>query len=238
MATASQVNFVRESLRSLVENLYQNQYIDRGKLLAYLDTLRSRVNVAHLASQLYGPRREAFLNKSTKLVRLSLKDVGGRRFSLLVLKPVDRPAQRRRPTRCLVGHRFTAEIKSTFRWNLRQVFELFQISAEYSGFDGASVQVLADLRRIIQTHDFCLFDNRETTNPSKPNVYIEAGMAFMVHCPFIFCHYKGEAWPTDFSNVHYISYKDYARLFRELYLVLPVFLRRHVLRKAPGLDYR
>lgn len=111
-----------------------------------------------------------------------------------------------------------------FRFNVRQLFELFDIEEEYSGFDGAAVTIIDDLRERIHTCDFCLFDNRETTTPSKPNVYIEAGMAFALQRPFIFCHDKREVWPADFSNFSYLSYKSYKELFQKLSALLPIFL--------------
>jgi hypothetical protein len=119
-------------------------------------------------------------------------------------------------------------IEKRFRWNLRHLFGLFSVNEVYSGFDGAAVNILDDLRTKIRQHDFCLFDNRETTRPSKPNVYIEAGMAFALRKPFIFCHYQRETWPSDFSNIIYISYENDRELFQKLYASLPFFLKTHV----------
>lgn len=216
MTSLAVATFVHKSLLKLAETQYSNHHISRSSYLSLINELRKPSFVASIAAGLYGPKREAIVGMPEfKIVRLSLREFGRRKSSLLVFQGLDRGANaNRRSLRCLVGHRFTAEIKHTFRWNLRELFGLFRIEADYSDFDGRAVNLIDDLSDKIRSHDFCLFDNRETTNPSRPNVYIEAGMAFALHRPFIFAHYAGEIWPTDFSNVLYIPYRNYRELFR------------------------
>jgi hypothetical protein len=188
-----------------------------------------------LTKALYDPHEDVAIPgfPGAKLVLLNLRDTGGRRFNLLVFKRANfaGPRRRQRHLRCLVGHRFTTRISETFRWNLRQLFDLFGIRAVYSGFDGAAVHIIQDLCEKIRRYDFCLFDNRETTKPSKPNVYIEAGIALALRRPFIFTHYQHEVWPSNFSNVNYIGYENYKELFEELYAKLPIFLMEKVVRR-------
>lgn len=231
MATEQQVRFVANALRTYIYALYRSGgQISRKRRLSFEQLLRRRQDLRALASQLYGPTGEAPDPKdpTVRLVRLNVLEIGGRRRSLIVIRSEKRGAQarRRRRFRCLVGHRFTRKIEEAFRWNLREVFEVFGIDPIYSGFDGRAVQILNDLCNRIRTSDFCLFDNRETTQPSKPNVYIEAGMAFALKRPFIFCHYKREVWSTNFSNLLYISYENYQDLFQKICAALPLFLRQ------------
>jgi len=236
MVSASQERFVRDSLRTLVESLFLTKQIDRRTRLQYERLFRNSRVLRYLAQGLYGPLREAELpgDSETSLVLLSLRRIGKGRFNLLVFRrrQPNGGRGRTRNVRCLVGHRFTREIESRFRWNLRELFGLFGIEETYSGFDGTSVDIIEDLRQGIAEYDFCLFDNRETTTPSKPNVYIEAGMAMALRRPFLFCHYGREVWPSDFQNVFYVGYQSYRELFQKLYAVLPVFLARNVLRQS------
>lgn len=229
--TPPQVRFIRNSLRKLVETLFRYKQIDRLTRLTYEQQLRSRKLLWELARDLYGPKGEAAIpgNPSARLILLSMKELSKGQFRLLVFKRANGSALPKRLVRCLVGHRFTKEIQDRFRWNLRELFEPLGIDEDYSDFDGRAVNIISDLREKIRTQDFCIFDNRETTKPSKPNVYIEAGMAFALNRPFIFCHYtRKEVWPADFSNISYIPYKSYKELFGELYARLPLFLERHV----------
>lgn len=232
----SQLRFVRESLRKRVETLYLNRQIDRPTRRFWEQQLGWK-RIRELSGDLYGPDGEATVpeNPSAKLVFLSMREMGKGKFNLLVFKGVDNPARPKRSIRCLVGHRFTEEMKRTFRWNLRELFGLLGIEEDYTDLDAKAENIISSLHDKIRKSDFCLFDNKETTRPSKPNVYIEAGMALALRRPFIFCHFSSkEVWPSDFSNINYISYTSYNKLFDELYTRLPIFLHRHVPRWKRG----
>lgn len=224
------MRFVTERLRALIRTAYVAQRITRPELLAFEALCRQRKVMADLARDLWGPRREVNVPglPGTRLLLHRLRRAGTGHFNLLAFT-ASADHSPRRPLRCLVGHRFTRGIEESLRWNLRSLFELHGVAEDYSGFDGRAVDIIDDLRAKIQAADFCLFDNRETTHPAKPNVYIEAGMAFAFKKPFIFCHYRGEAWPSDFSNVNYISYRTYEELFERLFAALPLFIGRHSL---------
>ena len=233
MPRAAQVRFVRESLRALVETLYTKREITRPTLLSYQGLLRRPSEIEQLTACLYGSKREVLIpgergEPDRKLILLPLREIGTRRFNLLVFKLAEDARPKKDAIRCLVGHRFTRQILGAFRWNLRNLFDLFGIKEDYSDFDGAAVNIIDDLCDKIRDYDFCLFDNRETTNPSKPNVYIEAGMAFALRKPFVFCHYRKEVWPSDFSNILYIPYRNYKDLFQTLYARMPIFLKNRL----------
>lgn len=231
MPQSTRRRLVQERLSLVLDTLYRTQQIDRPTLNDLKKMFRDRGLMDYLVNGLYGPRKEVMVpDTQLKIVRLSIKEVGTKQSSLFVMQlsaPADPPLPKS-PLRCLVGHRFTQPIEASFRWNLRELFSVFDVAEEYSGFDGAAINIIDDLREKIRTSDFCLFDNRETTAPAKPNVYLEAGMAFALQRPFIFCHYKREVWPSDFSNMVYLPYRNYGELFQELASVLPMFLATRV----------
>jgi hypothetical protein len=94
----------------------------------------------YLAAHLYGPAREVIIpgEAEAKLVLLSVRELDRRQSDLLVFQRVTAPRRKRLPFRCLIGHRFTEPLMQTFRFNIRQLFELFDVEEEYSGFDGAA----------------------------------------------------------------------------------------------------
>ena len=232
MPTAARTRALRRALRahlrSVFDTLFLRKAISRRERLKLDQVLGHADVIDMLAEGLYGPTREATLpgTPTRRLVRLSVKELGAPASSLIVFEP-PRKSHRHR-VRCLVGHRFTPSIEKCFRWNLRQICELYGIDEQYSGFDGAAVNLIEDLATRIRTYDFCLFDNRETSRGMKPNVYIEAGMAFAYARPFIFCHYKREVWPVDFGNLLYLPYASYGDLFQRLAAALPLFLAERV----------
>ena len=230
MPRAAQLQSLTENLTRIFDTLYIAKQISRPKRLQLNQIVRNHELLEHLATHLYGPTREVVIPGETeaKLVLLSVREPDKRQSDLLVFQRVSPHARKQKPLRCLIGHRFTEPLMQTFRFNIRQLFELFDIEEEYSGFDGAAVNIIDDLRDRIGACDFCLFDNRETTTPSKPNVYIEAGIAFALQRPFIFSHYKREVWPADFSNFSYLSYKSYKDLFQKLSALLPIFLTEKI----------
>jgi hypothetical protein len=49
-------------------------------------------------------------------------------------------------------------------------------------------------------------------------------VAFALQRPLLFCHYKREVWPADFSNFSSLSDKSYKDLFQKLLALLPICL--------------
>ena len=117
------------------------------------------------------------------------------------------------------------------RWNLRQILEPYRIELDWSGQDPKSVQIFEDIVRRIRKADFCVFDTRATRG--KPNVYIEAGIAYAVGTPFILFDYappNGKSvasLPSDLAHSLSLRYTSYEKLFREFYFSLPVFAERN-----------
>ena len=145
----------------------------------------------------------------------------------------------RRRLNCFVGHRFLKDIERSLRYNLAHLFEPYRITIRWSGYDLTSSDVFTDIIESIKTSDFCIFDNLGTLN--RPNVYIEAGIAYALGRPMILCEYIGkgigdipppadtESVPSDLKGLFRIQYRDYESLCRAIYFNLPMFLQRHSL---------
>ena len=141
-----------------------------------------------------------------------------------------RGRRKARKLRCFLGHRFLKAVSDSLRMNLRYVLEPSNIELVWSGMDMVAVGFFDDVVRNIRSCDFCIFDNRWANE--KPNVYIEAGMAYALRKPFILANYYGNRLgiPSDLTHILNIPYKSYADLCRTLYFNLPVFLRKTALR--------
>jgi hypothetical protein len=90
--------------------------------------------------------------------------------------------------------------------------------------------------RDIRASDFCIFDNLGTSD--KPSVYIEAGIAYALKKPFIFCEYSGRrnrvletgSMPVDLAGLLRVQYQSYRDLCAQLVAGLPDFLSKQRLR--------
>jgi hypothetical protein len=136
------------------------------------------------------------------------------------------PSHRTRPQlQCFVGHRFTNKLNDTIRSNLRYVLEPFNIKLIWSGMDLNATGFFDDILKKINMSDFCIFDTRDTDG--RPNVFIEAGIAYALKRPFILASYKNNKFrvPSDLQHIKTIQYKNYRELTRTLYFELRVFLK-------------
>jgi hypothetical protein len=126
---------------------------------------------------------------------------------------------------CFVGHRFTRQLSTTLRSNLRYILEPDNIALIWSGMDIHATGFFDDILRKIRECNFCIFDTRGTD--AHPNVFIEAGIAYTLERPFILASYRKNKFqlPSDLQHIHTIQYRDYRELMRSLYFTLPVFLK-------------
>jgi hypothetical protein len=140
-----------------------------------------------------------------------------------------------RPRRlCFVGHRFSAAVERTLRWNLRQILEPYNVELDWSGRDFRSVQILEDIVKRIKGADFCIFDNRDAEE--RPNVYIEAGMCVALEKPFVLFEHDSAPRrrrssgiiPSDLSHALALRYRNYRQLFWEFYSRLPLFFEKNL----------
>jgi hypothetical protein len=167
---------------------FQNGLITRHRRAATMKAMRG-----HLQSLV------TKLNDSGR-VRLKL---GGHTALLLFLREGQDPKDgkfnlyeirwsgRKRPKKlvCFLGHRFLKSISSSLRMNLRYILEPSNIGLVWSGQDLNASAFFDDIVKKIKKSDFCIFDNRGASE--KPNVYIEAGIAYVLRKPFILANYAG-----------------------------------------------
>jgi hypothetical protein len=138
--------------------------------------------------------------------------------------------RRSRRLRCFLGHRFLPRITNALRLDLRYVLEPSNIQLVWSDMDMSAAGFFGMTVRQIRRADFCIFDNREAD--LRPNVYIEAGIAYALGKPFIMADYKSNRLevPSDLAHINRVQYRDYEHLSRQIYFRLPVFLRDNRLR--------
>jgi hypothetical protein len=220
--------FFRTYLRELSESLFVRSVINSTQC----DQIRAfsrKAAAAAYARELLKKRtiRIPQLNLVLQLKRL--REMNGREFCHIEVLVNQRSRRKRRI--CFVGHRFTPAVGNTLRWNLRQILEPYNVSLDWSGQDPMSVQIFQDIVRRIRKADFCVFDTRATKR--KPNVYIEAGIAYAVGTPFILFEHNpasrssAPTLPSDLAHTLSLRYSTYERLFRDFYFSLPVFAERN-----------
>jgi len=100
----------------------------------------------------------------------------------------------------------------------------------WSDMDMSADAFFSKTVREMEKADFCIFDNRGAEE--KPNVYIEAGIAYIRRKPFIMANYLGNRMqvPSDLTHINTVAYRSYADLMKQVYFRLPVFLRDNRLR--------
>ncbi len=223
--TSAELRFFRSYVREWAESLFLSHFIGSRQceeLQALCDEPEGRV----CAEQLFS-RGIARIPKFRLVLQLKkLREMDGGHFYHVEV----RKERRRSRKACFVGHRFIPSIERTLRWNLAQVLEPYNVHLDWSGQDPQSVQLFEDIVRRIKRADFCIFDNRATNG--KPNVYIEAGIAYAAKVPFILFEFAPAGGkkpnppiPSDLDHALAFRYRSYQELFRKLYFSLPVFFR-------------
>jgi len=231
---AKEFRFFRSHLQQWAESLYLQHAIDWQncqKLQAFAYTPEGKDCAVKLFSQGAADAPSYQLRLHLK----QLREIGGGRFYHIEVLPTNPPE---RPQRvCFVGHRFTPGVENTLRWNLRLVLEPYNISLDWSGMDPRSVQILDDIVQRIGKADFCVFDNRATQG--RPNVYIEAGIAYALKRPFLLFEHtprfvrRRPVIPTDLAHALAFRYRSYKELFRKLYFTLQ-YSSKETFRKPSG----
>jgi hypothetical protein len=209
----SQFNFFRRFLNSFAEN----QFVVLNKIDSVtcqrLQSWTSGHEAAHYAARLFVDRAVEVREFGLRLQLKTLRELDGAEFNHIEI--LSRQDRRRRTRTCFVGHRFSAAVEKTLRWNLRQILEPYKIKLEWSGRDMSSVQILEDIVKKIKEADFCVFDNRATKG--KPNVYIEAGMCVVLKKPFVLFEYTSTPKhpedpgpiPSDLNFALALRYRNY-----------------------------
>lgn len=221
--TRTQLRFFRRCLREVAESLFLHDVIN-SRQCDELQSFPDREIGVLCATELFKRREVKLAEYPIHLKLKRLREINGMPFEHMQIL-----FRKRRPRRiCFVGHRFLPQVTNTLRWNLLQVFEPYNVGLDWSGKDIRSVQIFDNIVKKIKKADFCIFDNRATAN--RPNVYVEAGIAYAVGTPFILFDYarqKTESIPSDLSHSFAIRYNTYQRLFRDFHARLPVFFLRN-----------
>jgi len=157
------------------------------------------------------------------------KDPDHGRFNLFEIKLPG--TKRPRRLRCFLGQRYGLRTTDALRMNLRYVLEPSNVELIWSDMDMSADAFFSKTVREMEKADFCIFDNRGAEE--KPNVYIEAGIAYIRGKPFIMANYLGNRMqvPSDLTHINTVAYRSYADLMKQIYFRLPVFLRDNRLRK-------
>jgi hypothetical protein len=223
---------VRRYFQDWLDTAFQNGLINRNDREETLSRVLNQLSAIVAGLNDRGIASVGLRAGPLKLFLREGRDPTYRGFSLFEIQwPRKRQPKRRRRLRCFLGHRFLKSISNSLRLNLRYVLEPSRIDLIVAGMDIAAVGFFDDIVKKIRSCDFCIFDNRRASE--KPNVYIEAGIAYALKKPFILANFSGNRLgvPSDLTHILNIPYKSYEDLCRTLYFHLPVFLKASRLRQ-------
>jgi hypothetical protein len=237
MAIAEPSSFIREFLASFLESQLLNGRLSTDQYHGNLAALRRDGILTDVSQRLFKNSPEPVEIDSYGPLRIVyLREPDGTEFPFLQGLAKAGPEERNKLV-CFVGHRFQKNIERSLRFNLIHLLEPYGITLRWSGYDLSAKDIFDDVISGIKAADLCLFDNLGTL--SKPNVYIEVGIAFAAGKPMLVCEYAGVGGkrkmpdtgsvPSDLQGLFRIAYRSYEDLARQLYFGLPIFLDRHQL---------
>jgi hypothetical protein len=229
--------FVREFLNGFLETQFVNGLIPTKEYYDLLVSLRKYKSLTGISSRLFTKSPNATHVEGFGDLRLIyLREFDGSLFPFL--QGLARPSSpSKKPLACFVGHRFLPSIERSLRFNLRHLFEPYEIDLCWSGYDLSAQDVFHQIVSGIRSADLCFFDNLGTLN--RPNVYIEVGMAHMLGKPMLVSEYSGPgskerrkipdtgSVPSDLQGLFRIQYRNYEELCKQIYFGLPVFLKQN-----------
>jgi hypothetical protein len=223
----------RKYFQEWLDTAFRHGLIDRNNRQATLDGMRAYLPQLVLGLNKAGEGIIPFNGSARLMFYLREgRDPDHGNFNLFEIQR--KPAGRLPRLRCFLGQRFAARITEPLRMNLRYVLEPSNIELIWSDMDMSAEAFFSKTVKEIKKADFCIFDNRGTDD--KPNVYIEAGIAYVLKKPFIMANYSGNRLqvPSDLGHINTLVYKNYAELTKQIYFRLPVFLRDAGLRTRKG----
>ena len=237
---ARRARFVRKFLSDFLREQSTSGRLPVAKYHSLLRDLRR--GSAQLAAKLYGKRGQSLpLPGGLGSIRLiDLRECNGRSFDFIQALPSAKPTRR---LTCFIGHRFAPGIERNLRYNLSHLLEPYNVRLIWSGYDLQAANLFSDIVKHIRNCSMCIFDNRGTL--SRPNVYIEVGVAFASKRPMMVCEYTGASRrgletgsvPSDLTGLVRITYKTYEELSWKLYFGLPAFVARNRLLTASQQAY-
>ena len=232
------VVFVSEFLAGFLEAQLLDGRISTDEYYDRLAALRRDASLTDISKHLFDISPDPVeLDWFGRLRIIYLREPDGSEFPFL--QGLAKATPEGKGLTCFIGHRFLKSIESSLRFNLVHLFEPHQITLRWSGYDLRARDIFDDVVAGLRSADFCLFDNLGTL--SKPNVYIEIGMAHVLGKPMLVCEYAGPRLmghrkvadtggvPSDLQGLLRIRYKNYEDLCRQLYFELPKFLQENKL---------
>ncbi len=225
--------FVREFLYDFLEAQFVSGLVPTEEYYDLLAGLRKYRTLTSLSNRLFTESpNQVHVEGFGDLRLISLREPDGSEFPFL--QGLAKPSPGKKKLSCFVGHRFLPSIERSLRFNLRHLCEPHGIDLCWSGYDLASRDVFQQIVSGIRSADLCFFDNLGTH--TRPNVYIEIGMAHMLGKPMLVSEYGGPgskgrrrmadtgSVPSDLQGLLRVQYRSYEELCRKVYFGLPVFL--------------
>lgn len=108
-----------------------------------------------------------------------------------------------------VAHEFSIQEKDDLREAIEKAFEGTGMYAYYADVEVRNTHILSKIKEKILTTQFGIYD---ISNPSKPNVFIELGLAMGAEKTFYIICRKGTTIPADLAGLDRIEYESYKKL--------------------------
>jgi len=130
-----------------------------------------------------------------------------------------------------VAHEFSKKKKDDLRDAIERAFRGTGLNAYYADLELRQSHILEKIKDMIFETQFGIYD---ISNPSKPNVFLELGIAMAAEQPYyIICEEeKGTGVPTGLAGLDVIYYQSYRQLTEKLAdLVVKREIERHRIRQ-------
>ena len=112
-----------------------------------------------------------------------------------------------------VAHEFSKQEMDDLRYAIETAFEGTGLKAYYADLEMRQSHILEKIRDMILKTQFGIFD---ISNPKKPNVFLELGLAIGAEQPFYIICRKGTEIPADLAGLDRIEYESYLQLIESL----------------------
>ena len=226
----NRTGFVRKFFLEFAHELFVHRQITRDRYDELVDQFK--LLAREIAQQLFSSGSRGVDVPGFGQLKLRwLREPRRSDFPFIQVIPERTGRRARRPITCFVGHRFESDIAESLRSNLATIFEPHRIDPRWSGYEMSAVDLFNDIVKQIDRCDMCIFDNRGTVN--RPNVYVEAGIAYTKKRPFLFCEHTPRSsapqsgFPSNLTGLLRLQYRNYEHLCRQLYIQLPLFLKKN-----------
>lgn len=108
-----------------------------------------------------------------------------------------------------VAHEFSRQERDDLRQAIQNAFRGTGLNAYYADLEIRQTHILKKIRDMIFKTQFGIYD---ISNPNKPNVFLELGLAIASGRSFYIICRKGTEVPADLSGIDRIEYESYKNL--------------------------